>query len=163
MVRRILYPGTFDPVTHGHLDLIRRAARLFDRVIIAVAENPTKKALFDLSERVALLKECTREFSNVDVIGFSGLLVDLAHQQQTNILLRGVRGVNDFDYEQQLANVNRRLSPQLETLLLTPTEQWACISSTIVREVSLHGGDVSTFVPAPVLMALQQKHPHPST
>ncbi|MGL4268639.1 MAG: pantetheine-phosphate adenylyltransferase [Plesiomonas sp.] len=153
----VIYPGTFDPVTNGHLDLIQRASRLFGHVTVAVAASPSKQPLFTLDERVSLLQQSVAALPNVAVIGFKGLLVDLAKAQQATVLLRGVRGVTDFDYEHQLANMNRRLMPELETVFLTPSEQWSFISSTLIREIALHGGDVSEFVPAAVLDVLRHK------
>ncbi|MGL5758108.1 pantetheine-phosphate adenylyltransferase [Plesiomonas sp.] len=153
----VIYPGTFDPITNGHLNLIQRAGRLFDHIVIAVAASPSKRPLFDLDERVRLIQTVTADLPNVEVIGFNGLLIELAKAQQANVLLRGVRGVTDFDYEHQLANMNRRLMPELETVFLTPSEEWAFISSTLVREIALHGGDVSEFVPPAVATALTQK------
>lgn len=153
----VIYPGTFDPVTNGHLDLIQRASRLFGHVTVAVAASPSKQPLFTLDERVELLRQSVAALPNVTVTGFKGLLVDLAKAQHATVLLRGVRGVTDFDYEHQLANMNRRLMPELETVFLTPSEQWSFISSTLVREIALHGGDVSEFVPAAVLNVLRHK------
>ncbi|MGL6002447.1 MAG: pantetheine-phosphate adenylyltransferase [Plesiomonas sp.] len=153
----VIYPGTFDPITNGHLNLIQRAGRLFDHIVIAVAASPSKRPLFDLDERVRLIQTVTADLPNVEVIGFNGLLIELAKTQQANVLLRGVRGVTDFDYEHQLANMNRRLMPELETVFLTPSEEWAFISSTLVREIALHGGDVREFVPPAVATALTQK------
>ncbi|MGL5990843.1 MAG: pantetheine-phosphate adenylyltransferase [Plesiomonas sp.] len=153
----VIYPGTFDPITNGHLNLIQRAGRLFDHIVIAVAASPSKRPLFDLDERVRLIQTVTADLPNVEVIGFNGLLIELAKTQQANVLLRGVRGVTDFDYEHQLANMNRRLMPELETVFLTPSEEWAFISSTLVREIALHGGDVREFVPPAVATALAQK------
>lgn len=157
MARRLIYPGTFDPITLGHLDVITRALRLFDELIIAVAANPTKKPMFTLEERVQLVQQSTSHLSGVQVIGFTGLLADLAKEYQANGLLRGVRGTTDFDYEFQLAAINRRLNPGLETVFLTPTEEWSALSSTIVREVAVHGGDISGFVSPSVHQALQKK------
>ncbi|MCX2533812.1 pantetheine-phosphate adenylyltransferase [Plesiomonas shigelloides] len=157
MARRLIYPGTFDPITLGHLDVITRSLRLFDELIIAVAANPTKKPMFTLEERVQLVQQSTSHLSGVQVIGFTGLLADLAKAYQANGLLRGVRGTTDFDYEFQLAAINRRLNPGLETVFLTPTAEWSALSSTIVREVAVHGGDISGFVSPPVHQALQNK------
>lgn len=157
MTNRVIYPGTFDPITHGHRDLVERAASLFDEVIIAIAANPTKKPLFNLDERVELAKQVSQSLKNVKVIGFSGLLVDFAKSQQANILLRGVRAVADFEYEYQLANLNRRLYPELESVFLTPAEEYSFVSSTIVKEVALHHGDVSQFVAPAVEAALKEK------
>ncbi|WP_105188376.1 pantetheine-phosphate adenylyltransferase [Pseudoalteromonas sp. T1lg48] len=152
-----LYPGTFDPLTNGHLDLIERAAKMFDRVIVAIAHNPNKKPCFSLDERVALAQKIVAHLDNVSVIGFSGLLADLAKTQKANVLVRGIRAVSDFEYEFQLANMNRRLNPDLESVFLTPAEENTFISSTLVKEVALHGGNVSEFVAPEVAAALKEK------
>ncbi|KID57980.1 phosphopantetheine adenylyltransferase [Pseudoalteromonas luteoviolacea] len=152
-----LYPGTFDPLTNGHADLIKRAANMFDTIILAIAHNPSKKPCFTLEERVKLAKEVLCDIPNVQVIGFSGLLVDLAKAQNANVLIRGIRAVSDFDYEFQLANMNRRLYPELESVFLTPSERNSFISSTLVKEVALHHGDVSEFVDPLVASALKEK------
>ena len=142
-----IYPGTFDPITNGHLDIIARASNLYNKVIVAVAVNRGKTPLFSLDERVALVREVTPEFSNVQVIGFDNLLVDCAKQQGANVILRGLRAVSDFEYEFQLAGMNRRLAPQLETVFLTPAEQYEFISSSMIREIAQLKGDVTCFVP----------------
>ncbi|MBQ4812005.1 pantetheine-phosphate adenylyltransferase [Pseudoalteromonas luteoviolacea] len=152
-----LYPGTFDPLTNGHSDLIKRAAKMFDTVLLAIAHNPSKKPCFTLEERVELAEKVLGDIPNVKVIGFSGLLVDLAKAQNANVLIRGIRAVSDFDYEFQLANMNRRLYPQLESVFLTPSEKNSFISSTLVKEVALHHGDVSEFVDPLVAKALKEK------
>ncbi|WP_440054989.1 pantetheine-phosphate adenylyltransferase [Pseudoalteromonas sp. T1lg65] len=152
-----LYPGTFDPLTNGHEDLIKRAAKMFDTVLLAIAHNPSKKPCFTLEERVTLSETVLKPLANVKVIGFSGLLVDLAKQHKANVLIRGIRAVSDFDYEFQLANMNRRLNPDLESVFLTPSEKNSFISSTLVKEVALHNGDVSQFVHPIVAKALQEK------
>ncbi|WP_305407391.1 pantetheine-phosphate adenylyltransferase [Photobacterium leiognathi] len=157
MTTRVIYPGTFDPITNGHLDLIERAAAMFDHVIVGVAFNPSKKPLFDLNERVELAGKITKHLDNVEIVGFSGLLVDFAKEHNANILVRGLRAVSDFEYEFQLANMNRRLMPELETVFLTPAEENSFISSTIVREVALHKGDVSQFVDPLISTALLEK------
>ncbi|WP_318418346.1 pantetheine-phosphate adenylyltransferase [Photobacterium leiognathi] len=157
MTTRVIYPGTFDPITNGHLDLIERAAAMFDHVIVGVAFNPSKKPLFDLNERVELASKITAHLNNVEIVGFSGLLVDFAKEHNANILVRGLRAVSDFEYEFQLANMNRRLMPELETVFLTPAEENSFISSTIVREVALHKGDVSQFVDPLISTALLEK------
>ena len=149
-----LYPGTFDPLTNGHADLIKRAAKMFDVVLLAIANNPSKKPCFSLEERVELAEQVLSEYKNVKVIGFSGLLVDLAKQQNAQVLIRGIRAVSDFDYEFQLANMNRRLSPELESVFLTPAEENSFISSTLVKEVALHDGDISQFVHPEVKTAI---------
>ena len=152
-----IYPGTFDPLTNGHTDLIQRAAKMFDTVIVAIAHNPSKKPFFTLEERVDLANEILSHLDNVKVIGFSGLLADLARDHNANVLIRGIRAVSDFDYEFQLANMNRRLNPDLESVFLTPSERNSFISSTLVKEVPRHNGDVSEFVSPLVVDALKQK------
>ena len=142
-----IYPGTFDPLTNGHLDLIARASRLYHQVIVAVAVNRGKTPLFSLDERVALVRDVTPEFANVQVIGFDNLLVDCAKEHGAQFILRGLRAVSDFEYEFQLAGMNRRLAPQLETMFLTPAEQYEFISSSMIREIAQMKGDVSCFVP----------------
>ncbi|GKT13034.1 MAG: pantetheine-phosphate adenylyltransferase [Thiomicrorhabdus sp.] len=152
-----VYPGTFDPITSGHADLIKRAARFYDRLIIAVADNRNKSSLFSLEERIALVETVVAEFDNVEVRGFNTLLVDFVHEVGGNVLLRGLRAVSDFEYEFQLASMNRKLAPEIETMFMTPAEQYAFISSSLVREVSVLGGDVSEFVHPAVAEALKNK------
>lgn len=152
-----IYPGTFDPITNGHLDLIARAARVYSEVIVAVAENKNKTPLFSLAERVALATTTTHDFSNVRVIGFDNLLVECAKQQGANVILRGLRAVSDFEFEFQLAGMNRRLSPELETMFLTPAEQYEFISSSMIREIARLKGDVGIFVPEIVHQQLKAK------
>ncbi len=152
-----VYPGTFDPITAGHADLIKRAARFYDRLIIAVADNRNKKSLFSLAERIELAKTVLAEFENVEVIGFDTLLVDFVHDVGGNVLLRGLRAVSDFEYEFQLASMNRKLAPEIETMFMTPSEQYSFISSSLVKEISALGGDVSEFVHPAVGLALQHK------
>ena len=152
-----IYPGTFDPITNGHLDLIARASRLYHKVIVAVAANRSKTPLFSLDERVYLVKAVMPDFANVQVIGFDNLLVDCARQQGANVILRGLRAVSDFEYEFQLAGMNRRLAPQLETMFLTPAEQYEFISSSMIREIAQLNGDVSSFVPDIVRQTLIEK------
>ncbi len=156
MTIKAIYPGTFDPVTNGHSDLIVRASKLFSEVIIGVAASPSKKPRFDLAQRVAMIEQVTQNLSNVTVVGFTGLLIDFAKQHQAKVLIRGLRAVSDFEYEFQLANMNRRLSPELESVFLTPAEENSFISSTLVKEVALHQGDVSQFVHPVVKAALDQ-------
>lgn len=157
MTTRVIYPGTFDPVTNGHADLIDRAAKLFDEVVVGVANSPSKRPLFDLAERVQLVQQVTSTLPNVKVVGFSGLLVDFAKEHQANVLIRGLRAVSDFEYEFQLANMNRRLMPELESVFLTPAEENSFISSTLVKEVALHGGDIRQFVDPVVAQAIAAK------
>lgn len=152
-----VYPGTFDPVTNGHSDLIQRATRLFDRVVVGVAANPTKRPVFDLAERVAMAEEVLRDLPNAEVQGFDCLLIDFVHAQGAGIILRGLRAVSDFEYEFQLAGMNRRLAPAIETLFLTPAEQFAYISSSLVREIAQFGGDISPFVHESVRTALNNR------
>ena len=152
-----IYPGTFDPITNGHLDLIARAAGLFDVIIVAVAENKGKSPLFSFAERISLVSEVTPEFANVRVIGFDNLLVDCARKHGAKVILRGLRAVSDFEYEFQLAGMNRHLAPQLETVFLTSAEQHEFISSSMIREIALLNGDVSYFVPGVVQRRLLEK------
>jgi pantetheine-phosphate adenylyltransferase len=152
-----IYPGTFDPITNGHLDLIARASRLYHKVIVAIAVNRGKAPLFSLEERVGLAKAVVSEFPNVEVIGFDNLLVECAKQQGANVILRGLRAVSDFEYEFQLAGMNRRLAPELETVFLTPAEQYEFISSSMIREIAQLNGDVSCFVPDLVHQSLINK------
>lgn len=157
MSKTILYPGTFDPITNGHIDLVKRACRLFDRVVIAVAHNPKKQPLFSLEERVALAEEIFANNPQVEVAGFTGLLVDFARECNSVAILRGIRAVSDFEFEFQLANMNRHLDPELESLFLTPSEGYSYISSSLVREVASLGGDIEAFVHPLVVKALRSK------
>lgn len=152
-----LYPGTFDPITNGHADLVQRASKLFSKVTVAVANNSSKQPLFTLEERVELVKQVTKDLDNVNVVGFSGLLADYADEQGANVLIRGLRAVSDFEYEFQLANMNRRLNPNLESVFLTPAEENSFISSTLVKEVAKHRGNVNEFCHPVVHEALVQK------
>jgi len=154
---KAIYPGTFDPVTNGHTDLILRASRLFNEVIVGVASSPSKKPRFSLEERVDMIEFITKDLPNVSVVGFKGLLVDFAQHHNAQVLIRGLRAVSDFEYEFQLANMNRRLSPDLESVFLTPAEGNSFISSTLVKEVAIHHGNVSQFVHPIVQAALKQK------
>ncbi len=146
MDTKAVYAGTFDPLTLGHEDLVRRAAHLFTAVIVAVADSRNKNPLFTLDDRVDMAKEAFRNYANVEVTGFSGLLADFLRQTGANVILRGLRAVSDFDFEFQMAGMNRKLHPKVETLFLTPSDQYMFISSTIVREIATLGGDVSQFV-----------------
>lgn len=156
MKKTIIYPGTFDPITNGHTDLIERAAKLFERVVVAIAANPRKNPSFTLEQRVNLAAKVLKNLPNVEVIGFDCLLTDFVKQQDTTVILRGLRAVSDFEYEFQLASMNRHLAPQIETLFLTPAEQYSFIASNIVREIASLGGDVSQFVHPEVAKALRE-------
>ena len=153
--RIAVYPGTFDPITNGHLDLVERAAPLFERLVVGVAESPSKRPALPLELRVELAREVLGRFENVEVRGFDSLLAHFVSDVGAGVLLRGLRAVSDFEYEFQLASMNRHLIPDVETLFLTPAEQYGFISSSLVREVSRLGGDVSGFVPAAVARALR--------
>jgi pantetheine-phosphate adenylyltransferase len=153
-----MYPGTFDPITLGHEDLVRRAAVLFDKVIVAIADNPSsKETMFTTDERVAMAANALAELSNVEVTGYSGLTVDFAHDHGLRVIIRGLRAVSDFEYEFQLANMNRHLTDNVETAFLTPTEEYMFISSTLVKEVAELGGDVGEFVSPKVKLALMDR------
>ena len=154
---KVIYPGTFDPLTLGHEDLVRRASRLFDHVVLAVADSQAKRPCFTPDERVEIAREVLKPYGNVSVMRFSGLLTDFARAQGANVILRGLRAVSDFEYEFQLAGMNRNLYPQIETLFLTPSEHYLFISATLVREIALLGGDVSKFVHPSVVARLQTK------
>ena len=156
-MNKVIYPGTFDPITNGHVDLIERASRIFDEVVVAVASSPKKKPMLGLETRVDLTRQITAPMGNVTVIGFDGLLTDLLKQQDANIILRGLRAVSDFEYEFQMANMNRVLAPEVESMFLTPAEKHAFISSTLVREVAALKGDISKFVHPLVAQAMQQR------
>ena len=152
-----MYPGTFDPITNGHCDLVRRAAKLYERIVVAVAVSPGKNTLFDIEQRVALTSEALADLANVEVTAYHGLTVDFARQHKLGVIIRGLRAVSDFEFEFQLASMNRRLAEDIETVFLTPTEQFTFVSSSLVREIALLGGDVSEFVPAAVSQALSEK------
>jgi pantetheine-phosphate adenylyltransferase len=152
-----VYPGTFDPITNGHSDLVCRAARLFDKVVVAVAANESKRPMFSQAERVQLAREVFGDLPNVEVDGFNSLLVEYVKQKGASVILRGLRAVSDFEYEFQLAGMNRRLSPDIETLFLTPAEKYTYISSSLVKEVASLGGDVSGFVNPVVMAALKAR------
>ena len=153
----VIYPGTFDPITNGHLDIIERSAVIFPRVLVAVANSPSKKPLFSLDERVDLVRQSVAHLSNVEVFGFSDLLANVIKQHNISAIIRGVRTTTDFEYELQLAALNRLLTKGVDSLFFPPAEKWAFVSSTIVREIYLHGGDVAELVPAPVLNALKAR------
>lgn len=153
----VIYPGTFDPITNGHLDIIERSAVIFPRVLVAVANSPSKKPLFSLDERVELVRQSVVHLSNVEVLGFSDLLANVIKQHNISAIIRGVRTTTDFEYELQLAALNRLLTKGVDSLFFPPAEKWAFVSSTIVREIYLHGGDVTELVPVPVLNALKAR------
>lgn len=152
-----IYPGTFDPITKGHADLVKRATHLFDRVIVAVAASPGKEPVFSLEERLTMANDALRGTENVDIMPLQGLLVEFARQQNARAILRGLRAVSDFDYEFQLAGMNRKLAPEIETFFLTPDEKYTYISSSLVREIAALGGDVSAFVHKNVMAELKQR------
>jgi pantetheine-phosphate adenylyltransferase len=153
----VVYPGTFDPFTRGHEDLVRRAARLFGRVVVGVADSAAKQPFFSTDERVAMTREVLAAYPNVEVMPFSGLLMDFVHERGARVILRGLRAVSDFEYEFQMAGMNRNLFPEVETLFLTPSEEYTFISATIVREIAKFGGDVSSFVHPAVLSRLKSR------
>ena len=153
-MRTIVYPGTFDPITNGHIDLAQRAAKLFDKVIVAIATSEKKKPLFAIEKRIALAEQVLGHIDNVEVRGFDYLLVNFVNDCGACAVMRGLRAVSDFEYEFQLANMNRALSPNIESIFLTPAEHLSYISSSLVREISSLGGEVNKFVPAPVAQAL---------
>jgi pantetheine-phosphate adenylyltransferase len=149
-----VYPGTFDPITNGHSDLVQRAAGLFDRVIVGIAANPGKTPLFDLAQRVAMAEQVVSRFENVEVCGFSELLVDFVKARNAKVILRGLCAVSDFEYEMQLASMTRHLENSIETVFMTPSEETSFISASLVKEIALHGGDVSPFVHKRIVEAL---------
>ena len=155
--RIALYPGTFDPITNGHIDLVQRAAKLFDKVIVAIASNSKKNPRFSLDERIKLAEEVLSGCPNVSVKGFDFLLIDFAHQENATILIRGLRAVSDFEYEFQLASMNRNLAPDIESVFLMPADEYSFISSSLVKEVAALGGDISKFVHPIVNQALKRK------
>jgi pantetheine-phosphate adenylyltransferase len=157
----VIYPGTFDPITNGHVDLTERASRLFDRVVVAIAYSEKKTPLFNLEQRIELCQVSLSHLDNVEVVGFNNLLIDFAKSQGSSCVLRGLRAVADFEYEFQLANMNRAMYPEFESIFLTPSEHLSYISSSLVREIAGLGGDISPFVPKPVNKALQKRFPAP--
>jgi pantetheine-phosphate adenylyltransferase len=154
---KAVYPGTFDPLTRGHEDLVRRAATLFDKIIVAIADSKAKRPFFTLQERIAMAKEVLADVKNVQIVGFSSLLTEFVRKQGARVVLRGLRAVSDFEYEFQLAGMNRNLYPEMETIFLTPSEQHMFISATLVREIATLGGDVTEFVHPSVAKRLKQK------
>ena len=157
MKRNAMYPGTFDPITNGHHDLIRRAATIFDRVIVAIAANPNKTPMFSLETRIDLAQRVLHDIPHVEVVGYADLTVEFARKNNLSVVIRGLRAVSDFEFEFQLANMNRHLSPDIETVFLTPQEHFTFISSTLVREIAVLGGNVAEFV-HPIVAAELKKH-----
>ncbi len=160
MKRNAMYPGTFDPITNGHHDLVRRAASIFDRVIVAIAANPNKAPMFSLETRIDLARRVLHDIPHVEVVGYSDLTVEFARKNNVSVVMRGLRAVSDFEFEFQLANMNRHLSPDIETVFLTPQEQFTFISSTLVREIAVLGGNVAEFV-HPIVEVELKKHRRP--
>ena len=154
---KAVYPGTFDPLTRGHEDLVRRASRLFDTIILAIAESRAKRTYFGIDERIEIAREVLADVKNVQVVGFDGLLIDFVRKHNARVVLRGLRAVSDFEYEFQLAGMNRDLYPEMETMFLTPSEQNMFVSATLVREIATLGGDVSKFVHPSVVARFKQK------
>ena len=152
-----IYPGTFDPITNGHVDLVQRACHLFDHVVVAIAAGSAKAPVFSLDERVALAREVLTDCDNMEVCGFDSLLVDFMQEKGARVIIRGLRAVSDFEYEFQLASMNRKLAPEVETVFLTPAEQFSFISSSLVREIARLGGDVSDFVHENVMAELKRR------
>ncbi len=157
-MRRAIYPGSFDPVTLGHLDMISRSAKIMDELIVAVLINNAKNPLFSVEERVSMLEELTKDIPNVRVLSFDGLLVDFAKKEKANIIVRGLRAVTDFEYELQIAQTNRIVTPDIDTMFLITSLEYAYLSSTIVKEVASYGGDISKFVPEAILPRIQEKY-----
>ncbi len=157
MMLTAIYPGTFDPVTNGHIDIIGRGARIFPKLIVAVASNKAKRPFFSLETRIRLLEEAVGHIPGVEVLGFDNLLIDFVKKQKAGVILRGLRAVSDFEYEFQLAGMNRKLSTEIETIFLTPSEHLMFISSTLVREIALLNGDISQFVPPCVIKELNER------
>lgn len=159
-MKTVVYPGTFDPITNGHIDLVERACKLFDSVVVSIAKSEKKKPLFSLAERIELAGAALSHLNNVEVVGFDYLLVNFARDRQATAILRGLRAVSDFEYEFQLANMNRALAQEAETIFLTPSEKLSYISSSLVREIASLGGNISPFVPPAVASALRNKFAH---
>jgi pantetheine-phosphate adenylyltransferase len=157
-MKNALYPGTFDPLTNGHLDIIERAAKLFDRVIVTVARNSRKSPLFTVEERVEMIREAIRQWPNVTCESFDGLIVDFAREQKASVLIRGLRTVSDFESEMQMAQVNRRLADELVTIFMMPEEKYTYLNSSIVKEIASYGGDIRSFVPAEIEQKVMRKY-----
>ncbi len=154
---KVIYPGSFDPVTYGHLDIIQRCSEKFDDVIIGVLNNVSKKELFSIEERIDLLKKTTKQFKNVEIDSFSGLLADFAKEKECSTMIRGLRAVSDYEYEMQMALVNKKLDPDIETLFMVSRSEYVYLSSSIVKEIALHNGDISSFVPEVVAKEMKKK------
>lgn len=157
MSKIAVYPGTFDPITNGHTDLVNRAARIFDHIVLAIADNPEKSPLFSLDERINLAKTVLKNSGKIEIVDFGGLLIDFARECHANVILRGLRAVSDFEYEFQLASMNRKLDSEIETMFLTPSENHTFVSASLVKEIARYGGDVSAFVHKKVYSALVEK------
>lgn len=157
MKTRAIYPGTFDPITCGHIDILERAAKMFDYILLAIADSSRKNPMFTLDERVALAQKVCTHIPNVEVVGFSELMANFAKKQNANVLIRGVRSVADFEYEWQLANMNRHFASELESVFLLPSQNLSFVSSSLIKDVALHDGDVSPFLPEPVAQAMLKK------
>ncbi len=157
MTTSAIYPGTFDPITHGHVDLIGRASKIFDRLVVAIGENKKKQPLFDLEERIELVREAVRCFNNVEVDSFEGLLVEYARRKGVEVIVRGIRAFSDFEFEFQMALTNRKMAGEIETIFLVPNESFSYLSSSTVREIVEMGGNIDDFVPEPVLSALKKR------
>lgn len=155
--RIAIYPGTFDPITNGHLDLVRRALTMFDQLIVAVGHNPEKRPLFSIDERLAMVRDSLAEYNNIAVEAFTGLTAEFAAKRDVVAIVRGLRAVSDFEFEFQMALMNRHLAPGIETVYLMPNEKYTYLSSTIIKDVARYGGDISRFVPAPVARVLAKK------
>ena len=158
MKNTAIYPGSFDPITNGHVDLIRRASKLFDEVIVAITQNTNKTGFLSIEERILAANNAVNSLNNIRVLSFDSLLVDFAKKHNAQIIIRGLRAVSDFEYEFQLSGMNKRLNPQIETLFMTPSEKFANISSSLVREIFLLGGDIDTFVPESVKLILLERN-----
>lgn len=154
---KVIYPGSFDPVTYGHLDIIERCSKKFDHVIIAVLNNVSKEGLFKIEERIELLKETTKQFNNIEIDSFTGLLADYVKEKNCTTLIRGLRAVSDYEYEMQMALVNRKLDSDIETFFMVSSSEYVYLSSSIVKEIALHGGNIESFVPKEVAVNLKRK------
>jgi len=157
MIKKAIYPGTFDPMTNGHINIIQRASELFDSVLVAVAKSAGKSPLFDSEERLNMAKRVFCKYSNIEVVFFDGLLVDLAKEHKANIVVRGIRSIADFEYESQMAGMNRKMMPELETVFLTTDPEWGDVSSTLVRDIARYDGNITDFVPVEIEQAILAK------